>query len=178
MKRRYNKNGDFMDKKKLLTIIGVALVIALIIFLVINMFAKTETPSKNNEKSNENKEDKQAIAIDYQTYQELRSEVHEKETFAILIMNTDDEVSATFKEEVLYSFKDRKANVYEIYIDKLDDVSQSSIIADVTKIMGYDKPTIMIPTLLVSKYGKIVYKQELLVYSPEIISNLDDNKIE
>ena len=44
--------------------------------------------------------------------------------------------------------------------------------------MGYDKPSIVTPTLIVSKKGKIVYKQEGLTYSPDITSHLDDENIE
>lgn len=177
-----------MSKKKLGTIVGSAFVIALIIFLLFRNFVDKEETKKDKTNEEETKEEKKeekeeptnsdTIVIDYKTYQELRSEVYENETFGILIMDSNDEASLKFKEEIIYSFKDRKAKVYEIDTSQLNDVDMSSLIADVTKIMKYKEPTLMTPTLLVSKKGKIVYKQELLVYSPEIIKNLDKNKIE
>ena len=136
-------------------------------------------PKKNNN-SNSNNEVKEndTIIIDYEKYQRLRSEVYENDTFAILIMNSEDEISDTFKKEVLYSFKDRKSLVYEIDEDKLSEVDMSEVIRDITEIQKYDEPTMITPTLLVSKKGKIVLVQEGLIYSTELISMLDEKGIE
>lgn len=169
-----------MGKKKMLTYILVTIIVGTIVFLIINNFIGNEEIDENNN-SNSNiieTTEKQTIIIDYSMYQELRSEVYENDTFAIVLMNSEDDVSKTFKEEILYSFKDRDSKVYELDTNKLSDSELSGVITDITDIMGYDKPSIVTPTLIVSKKGKIVYKQEGLTYSPDITSHLDDENIE
>lgn len=165
-----------MSLKKKLFFLVTTIVLGSLIYLAIAFF--TNEPKEKKKENEPNIKTKEAVAIDYKTYQELRSEVHENETFAILIMNYDDEISLTFKQEVLTSFNNRQAKVYTIDTNKLSDVELSGIIDDVTNIYNYDKPTITIPTLLVMKKGKVVYKQAGLLYSPDIISNLDKKKIE
>lgn len=171
-----------MSKKKIIIYILVTVIVGTIVFLIINNFIGKEDINKNSD-SNSNSNviettEKQTITIDYKMYQELRSEVYENETFAIVLMNSEDEVSKTFKEEILYSFKERDSKVYELDTNKLSDSELSGVITDITDIMGYDKPSIVTPTLIVSKKGKIVYKQEGLTYSPDITSHLDDENIE
>lgn len=170
-----------MSKKKIIIYILVTVVVGTIVFFIINNFIGKEDIDNNDSNSNSNiieTNEKEIITIDYKMYQGLRSEVYENEMFAIILMNSDDDVSKTFKEEILYSFKERKSKVYELDINKLNDVELSGVITDITDIMKYDKPSIVTPTLIVSKKGKIVYKQAGLTYSPDITSHLDDEGIE
>lgn len=167
--------------KKFLTFLIITVVVGSIVFLIINNFVSKDDISGKNKKSNNqdsNISEKDTVVIDYKMYQELRSEVHENETFAILIMDKDDEISNTFKGEVLYSFNDRNCTVYELDVDKLSDVEQSSLINDITDIMDYKKPTLVMPTLIVSKKGDIVYKQDGLKYSADLIEDLNKKEIE
>ena len=165
--------------KKSLMLATITIVIGLIIYLCIDLFVGLRQ-TKTNSNSNSNKEIKaqDTIIIDYEKYQQLRSELYEDDTFAILIMDSSDEVSNTFRDEVLYSFKGRKALVYEIDVDKLSDVDMSSVINDISEIQKYDEPTIITPTLLVSKKGKIVIVQEGLKYNTELTPMLDKENIE
>ena len=173
-----------MSKKTtILLVLGLVVLIIIAIFLALTMDKTSkgkQNESNSNEDSNSNivTNEKDSIVIDYKTYQELRSEVHESETFAIVIMNSEDKISQTFKEEVVYSFREKKAKIYEIDVNKIDELEYSGIIDDVTKIMKYDKPGIVIPTILISKKGKIVYKHAGLIYSPELSEELEKNKIE
>ena len=170
-----------MSWKKFFIFFIVTIVVGTIVFLIINNFYGEE-PKNNSEESNSNsnvlKKEKEIIKIDFSKYQELRSEVYNDEVFAIVIMKSDDKVCDSFRQEILYSFKDLKTDIYEIDIDSLDEVSSSAIISDITKLMKYEKPTLIVPTLIVSKKGKIVYIQEGLAYSNEIIDNLNKNEIE
>ena len=163
-----------MSKKKLVILIAIVVVIGGIALIFI------PKNKKENKKEEPTKKEEQTgiITVDYAEYQKLRSEVYENETFAILIADTTDDVSPKFRDEILTSFKDRKSKVYEIDTDKLNDAELSGVINDVSTVMKYDKPTIVIPTLLVSKKGKIVYTQEGLAYNPTITAELDKNKIE
>lgn len=165
--------------KKPLVLASITIVSGLIIYFFINIFIDANY-SNNQSNSNSNTEtmEKDTILIDYEMYQKLRSEVYENETFAILIIDSNDEVSSSFKNEVLYSFKNRKSLIYEIDEDKLSDVEYSEIIRDISNIQKYDEPTMITPSLLVSKKGKIVLVQEGLRYSTELIKMLDDKEIE
>lgn len=167
-----------MKKKVWLLVVGIIILIGLIVlFIVTNKGKKdSKSPESNIEGNTTVIEEKESISINYKKYLELRSKVHEKETFAIIIIS-DDDISKTLKEETLYSFRELKSKVYEINVTKLKDTEYSGVIDDVTKIFKYKKPQITIPTLLVSKKGKIVYKKAGLVYSPDIIKNLNKNKI-
>ena len=165
--------------KRPLKLALITIISGLIIYFLIICYMDLKQPKKNNN-SNSNNEVKEndTIIIDYEKYQKLRSEVYENDTFAILIMNSEDEISDTFKKEVLYSFKDRKSLVYEIDEDKLSEVDMSGVIRDITEIQKSDEPTMITPTLLVSKKGKIVLVQEGLIYSTDLISMLDEKGIE
>ena len=156
--------------KKALTFLIVTIVVGTIIFLIINNFVGKEELGKNSKKSNNLEEIDNSVVIDYKMY--------ENETFAIMIMKKDDEISNNFKREILYSFKNRKTTVYEIDVNELSKVEQSGLTNDITEIMSYDEPTIVIPSLIISKKGKIVYKQAGLKYSTDLIEDLDKNKIE
>ena len=169
-------------KKGLIGLVIIIIIVLISYFVITNMSKDKKKEENSNVTSNSNvtENSKDTISIDYKMYQELRSAVYEKETFAILIMNSseNDDVSKTFRREILYSFKDKKAKIYQLDISKLSQAEYSGVIDDVTKIKNYDKPTIVIPTLLLSKTGSIVYVQEGLAYSNEIIPNLEKNNIE
>ena len=170
-----------MNKKNtIILILGLVVLIVIAIVLAVILDRNTRVPNDSNSNSNSNEvvQTNDTIVIDYQTYQELRSEVHENETFAIVIMKSNDNISKTFKDEILYTFKDKKSKIYELDVDKISETEYSSVISDVTKIMNYDKPSITIPTLLISKKGKIVYKHAGLIYSPELSDAIKDSKIE
>ena len=130
--------------KKSLMLATITIVSGIIIYLCIDLFVGLKH-EKTNSNSNSNNEIKtqDTIIIDYEMYQKLRSEIHEEDTFAILIMDSSDDISSTFKEEVLYSFKGRKSLIYEIDIDKLSDVDMSSVINDISGIQKYKEPTII-----------------------------------
>ncbi len=167
-----------MKKKVWLLILGIIILAILIVIFVVTKNNKSkENPDSNIESNSNVTKTKESISINYKKYLELRSKAFEKDTLAIIIINNDD-VSKTFKEEVLYSFRNLKAKVYELDVTDLKESEYSVVIDDVTKIFKYKKPQITIPTLLVSKKGKIVYKQAGLTYSPDIIKNLEKNKIE
>lgn len=165
--------------KKPLLLALITIVSGLIIYFMIDLFVSMRNTNNNsNSNSNEEIKEKDTVSIDYEMYQKLRSEVYENETFAILIMNSDDEVSQTFKEEILYSFKNRKSIIYEIDENKLSDVELSEVIRDISALQKYDKPSMMTPTLIISKKGKVVLVQEGLKYSTELIPMLDSEEIE
>ncbi len=163
-----------MKMKNIFICFLIALVIATSILLVLIINDKNIS-KKEGQKDIENKID--TISIDYAIYQELRSEIHENETYGIIIMYGDNDVCKEFKKEVLISFENRKSKVYELDLNKLTDVEVSGVISDITKLMKYDKPTMVTPTLLIMKNGKVVIKQEGLTYNPDITKLLDKNKI-
>ena len=181
-----------MKNKKLIISIIVALLASIVIFMSINSFIDEMLEDRNkNSNSNSNITSssnsnitsndlnlitKKAEVIDYDKYQSLRND--EEEVFVIIIMKSEDKISKTFKEEVLTSFNNKKCNVYELDIDKLDDEDVSQVITDITKIQKYKEPTMITPTMLVSKNGKIVYVQEGLAYSSEINEKIKDKEIE
>jgi hypothetical protein len=162
-----------MNIKKVLRYTIITIVVGTIIFLILNNFIGVEDePVK--EKGNVI----ETVEVDYSIYQKLRSEVYENETFAIIIINSKDKVNLKFRDEVLKSFEGRKSKIYELDTKKLTDAEMSGVINDITKVMEYDEPTIILPTLLVSKKGKIVYKKEGLEYSSTLIKELDSQEIE
>lgn len=167
--------------KKFFISFFITIIVGGIIFLLINNFIGKD--GENNEEKNTNSnvvEDyngKEIVSIDYDTYQQLRSEMYEKDVFAIAIIASNDETSDTYRKELSYSFKNRKTTIYEIDTSKLSEVELSSVIQDVTDIMGYDKPSIITPTLLISKKGKVKGYPKLK-YSIELIEILNKNEIE
>ena len=172
--------------KKGIIYLLIILVVGILVFFVVTNLPKKEK-NKNedsnitsNSNSNINEEAKDTIAIDYNMYQQLRSEVYENDTFAILIMSSsdDDDISKTFRREILYSFKDKKSKIYELDVTKLSKAEYSGVIDDVTKLQNYKEPTIIIPTMILSKKGKVVYVQEGLAYSTDLIPNIEKNDIE
>lgn len=177
-----------MNKKKMIIGILVAVLASISIFISIDSFVNKKLKDKNsnsnsNVESNSNSNDlnlitKQTEVIDFKKYQELRSDMYAEETFAIIIMKSDDKISNTFKDEVLNSYNKRKSTVYELAIDKLNEKEVSEIITDITNIQKYKEPTMITPTMIVSKKGKIVYVQEGLIYASELNVNLDKQEIE
>ena len=177
-----------MNKKKMIISVLVALLASVAIFISIDSFVNkkindNKSNSNSNITSNSNSNDlniitKKTEVIDFKKYQELRSDMYGSEVFAIVIMKSDDKVSNTFKDEVLNSFNKRKCNVYELDIDKLNEKEVSEVITDITKIQKYKEPTMITPTMIVSKKGKIVYVQEGLIYASELNENLDKHEIE
>jgi len=166
----------------------VAVLASVSIFISIDSFVNKKINDKNSNSnssvtSNSNSNDldiitKKTELVDFKKYQELRSKIYEDETFAIIIMKSDDKISNTFKDEVLNSFNKRKSTVYELDIDKLNEKEVSEIITDITNIQKYKEPTMITPTMIVSKKGKIVYVQEGLLYASELNINLDKQEIE
>ena len=116
--------------------------------------------------------------IDYEKYLELRSEAHETEIYAILIYDSEEEVSQSFVEEVKISFSGRKSVVYMLDRKTLDEKQFSVVIDDVTDIMEYYQPEITLPTIIVMNKGKIVYKHAGLMYKEELREILNLKNIE
>lgn len=164
-----------MSKKKILRFSIVTIICGLIIYALISIFLFDYSDNDSNKKIEQkqsNESNKDINVIDYNKYQELRSEVYEDYSFVLLILNSEDSISKKLLDEVILSIKDKKYNLYVIYIDKLNDIEVSGIIDDITNIMKYDKPTLVTPTLLFSKNGNIAYKHEGLIYSHELIEKL------
>ena len=116
--------------------------------------------------------------INYEKYLELRSEAHETETYAIVIYNSEDEISQIFIEEVKVSFSGRKSIVYMLDRKDLNEKQFSVLIDDVTDVMNYKQPEITIPTIIVMSKGKVVYKHAGLMYKEELMENLNSKSIE
>ena len=179
-----------MKNKKMIISVVVALLSSIVIFIAFNSFIEemlrdrnSKSNSNSNITSNETSNDldiitKKAEVIDFDKYKDLRSDEYEDETFVIIIMKSEDKISNTFKEEVLTAFNNKKCNIYELDIDKLDDEDTSLVISDITDIQKYKEPTLITPTMLISKKGKIVYVQEGLAYSTELKEKIKDKEIE
>ena len=116
--------------------------------------------------------------INYEKYLELRSEAHETETYAIVIYNSEDEISQIFIEEVKVAFSGRKSIVYMLDRKDLNEKQFSVLIDDVTDVMNYKQPEITIPTIVVMSKGKVVYKHAGLMYKEELMENLNSKSIE
>ena len=117
-------------------------------------------------------------SINYEKYLELRSEAHETETYAIVIYNSEDEISQIFIEEVKVAFAGRKSVVYMLNKKDLNEKQFSVLIDDVTDVMNYKQPEITIPTIIVMSKGKVVYKHAGLMYKEELMENLNAKSIE
>ncbi len=172
-----------MSKKKIFIFLIVTVVVGSLIFFIIDKTVDKKLKEKNSNSNSEsnitsNVEEKKIEVIDYTKYQELMSDMYNDQVFAIVIMKSDDEICMTFKEEVLKSFNERNAIVYELDIEKLTEEELSNVISDISKIQKYEEPTLITPTMVVSKKGDIVYVQEGLIYSTEMKENLDKNEIE
>ena len=172
-----------MSKKKIFIFLIVTIVVGGLIFIIIDKTVDKKLKEKNSNSNTEsnitsNVIDKKTEVIEYSKYQELMSGMYDDDVFAIIIMKSNDEICNTFKDEALKSFNNRKTVVYELDVDKITEEELSTVISDVSKIQKYEEPTLITPTMIVSKKGKIVYVQEGLIYSTEIKEQLDKNEIE
>ena len=160
--------------KKIIFFIVTTILLGTIIYLII---------AKDDAKNLEVVEEHSIIEavtenIDYEKYLELRSEAHETETYAILIYDSEDEISQTFLDELKVAFTGRKSIIYMMDRKTLNEKQFSAIIDDVTDIMKYNQPEITIPTIIVMSKGKVVYKHAGLIYKEELMENLNAKSIE
>lgn len=163
-----------MKSRKILIYILVTIILGSLIYLII---ARQDSEKPIIE---EEKETIVAITeeIEYEKYIELRSKSHEKETYAIVIYDSTDDVSLEFVEEVKVAFSGRKSVVYLFDKEKLDETQFSVIIDDVTEVMEYKNPQIVIPTIMVMSKGDVVYSHAGLMYKEELMENLNAKSIE
>ena len=163
-----------MKSRKILIYILVTIILGSLIYLII---ARQDSEKPIIE---EEKETIVAITeeIEYEKYIELRSKSHEKETYAIVIYDSTDDVSLEFVEEVKVAFSGRKSVVYLFDKEKLDETQFSVIIDDVTEVMKYKNPQIVIPTIMVMSKGDVVYSHAGLMYKEELMENLNAKSIE
>ena len=171
----YNDNGDTMKSRKILIFVLITIILWSIISLIIARNDVEETSP-----SQESEEIKTAIIenIEYEKYIELRSKVYEKETYAIVIYDSTEDVSLEFIEEVKVAFAGRKTVVYLFDKSSLDETKFSVVIDDVTEVMKYKKPQIIVPTIIVMNKGDVVYNHAGLMYKEELMENLNAKSIE
>lgn len=166
-------------KKKIIFFIVTTVLLGTLTFLVIR---NTEKKQIENEMSNKEEEPevKDAIveSIDYDKYIELRSKAHDAETYAILIWDSEEEVSRNFLEEVKAAFQNRTSKVYTIDKKEMSKEHYSGIIDDVTEIMKYKKPEITVPTLIVMAKGNVLYTRVGLMYRDELREHLNAKSVE
>lgn len=180
--------------KKVFISFVITVIVGGAIFLIINNFiGKEDFDKKNNSKSNEiesndnsnnnsnsNTNLKEIESIDFKKYQEYMSEMYDDSSFVLVITSSEgDDIKSicnTYRDEIAYSFKDKKIKVLEIDTAKLDEKELSVVIKDVSKIMKYEKPSLITPTLLISKKGK-VNGYEGLMYSTDLLKIIEDKKI-
>ena len=172
--------------KKAIISFMITIIVGGAIFLIINNFIGKDEQNKKEEKSNIEEKSNTSVDtskienIDFKKYQEFMSEMYDDESFVIVITSSESDdiksISDTYRSELAYSFKDKKISVYEIDTAKLDEKELSIVISDVSKVMKYDKPSLVTPTLLVSKKGK-VKGYEGLKYSTDLEKIIEDNKI-
>ncbi len=164
-------------KKKIIFFIITTLILGTIVFLIIRNTdgnpVKSEDDSNIAEKNNAVLED-----IDYEKYLELRSLAHEQETYAIVIWSSTEEVSINYVNEVKGAFANRKSVVYLLDTTKLNEGDKSRVIDDVTTILKYKEPGLIIPTILVMSKGEVVYSHDGFIYKEELMENLNAKSIE
>jgi hypothetical protein len=160
--------------RKIIFFIVTTLILGAIAYLIISKLAEKD--------NNKEVEEKNTVAIvediDYAKYMELRSKVYENETYAILIWNSEAEVSIEYFGELKIAFENRKSKIYAIDTSKMSKEDFSRIIDDVTAIMKYESAMIIVPTTIVMSKGDIVYKHDGLKYRDELIENLNAKSIE
>ena len=76
------------------------------------------------------------------------------------------------------AFAGRKSAVYLLNIEELNEEEYSNVIDDVTKVMNYKEPQIIIPSIIVMAKGDVVYKHAGLMYKEELMENLNAKSIE
>ena len=168
-----------VGKKKIIFFIVTTLLLGTITFLVIRTTEKKEFQQENSNQEEE-PEVKDAVIenIDYEKYLELRSKAHDTETYAILIWNSEEEVSRNFLEEVKGAFQNRTSVVYTLDIKGLSKGNYSGIIDDITAIMKYKKPELTVPTLIVMAKGDILYTRAGFMYKEELRDHLNAKSVE
>ena len=175
VKKWYNENGDNMKlSSKILFFLITTLLLGTMIYLII---AKEDA---NNPIVVEESNELETIMenVNYTKYVELRSEAHETESYAIVIYDSEEPVSNEFVEEVKVSFAGRKSTVYLLDTKELNAEEYSTVIDDVTKVMKYKEPQIIVPTIIVMNKGNIVYKHAGFIYKEELMENLNSKSIE
>lgn len=160
--------------KKIIFFIVTTIILGSISFLIIN--------NLNEDVIKDDTDDTTTIAIieeiDYEKYMELRSKAYDTETYAILIWNSSEEISKNYLEEVKASFENRKSVVYTIDVSKISKEDFSRIIDDVTAIMKYKEPKIIVPTTIIMSKGEVIYSHAGLIFKEELIDNLNAKSIE
>ena len=76
------------------------------------------------------------------------------------------------------AFAGRKTVVYLFDKNVLDETKFSLVIDDVTEVMKYKKPQIIVPTIIVMNKGDVVYNHAGLMYKEELMENLNAKSIE
>lgn len=168
-----------VGKKKILFFIVTTLLLGTITFLIIRNTEKKQV-EKEIEQESKDPEVIEAVieAVDYKKYLELRSKAHDSETYAILIWNSDEEVSRNFLEEVKGAFQNRTSIVYTLDIKGLSKEDYSGVIDDVTAIMKYKKPELTVPTLIVMTKGDVLYTRVGFMYKEELRDHLNAKSVE
>lgn len=166
-------------KKKIIFFIVTTVLLGTLTFLVIR---NTENKQMKKETSNQNEESEitEAIveSIDYEKYLDLRSKAHDTETYAILIWNSEDEISRNFLEEVKGAFQNRTSKVYTLDAKGMSKENYSGVIDDVSGIMKYKKPELTVPTLIVMAKGNVLYTRVGFMYKEELRDHLNSKSVE
>lgn len=164
-------------KKKILIFLAITLILGTITFLIIRNMENSETDNENSTTETQTT-DAVIESITYDQYLEYRSEAHETESYAILIWDSSEEVSLNYLEELKVAFKSRTTVVYTLDTSELSDSELSRVIDDMTEVLEYDTPTLMVPTLLVMNKGTIVYIHEGFLFHEELMEQLNSKSIE
>jgi len=164
-------------KKKIIFFIVTTLILGTLTFLIIRNTEKKEIEKEYNPDGTEVVEAK-VESIDYDKYMELRSKAHDTESYAILIWNSTEEISIKFLEEVKKAFQNRTSVVYTIDLKEVSKENNSRIIDDVSGIMKYKNPTLIVPTILVMTKGDIVYSRAGFMYMEELRDHLNSKSVE
>ncbi len=168
-----------VGKKKILFFIVTTLLLGTITFLVIRNTEKKQIEQEMGQESNDPEVTEAVVEeINYEKYLELRSKAHDSETYAILIWNSDEEVSRNFLEEVKGAFQNRTSIVYTIDTKGLSKEDYSGVIDDVTTVMKYKKPELTVPTLIVMAKGDILYTRVGFMYKEELRDHLNAKSVE
>ena len=108
--------------------------------------------------------------IEYNTYLKLNSS---GDTYALIFTKDNDKTTIELEKEIYTSFKNKKAKVYEVNIDKINEKFYSKFLSDINNIRDKESNVINIPTLIVCKDGVFSYIHEGYINSEEIIKELD-----
>ena len=165
----YNIYGDIVKtKNKILFFIVTTVLLGGTIFFVI----------RNFEKEPEEVEKRATVeSINYDDYLKRRSKAYDFETYAILIWNSTEKICHEFLGEIQEAFYGRTSKIYTIDIEGLSVEEFSRVIDDVTKIMGYENPSIIVPFLIVMREGDVVFKTGFM-YKEKLMEYLHEKNIE